>query len=76
MLKIGTQINAPFAYYNVFLLSFNRPTDATVAEFYIQPNDIVLAATDGLFENLFLPEILEIILSNNQHSTDGVSEIQ
>lgn len=41
--------------------NFETPADAEVSRFSVQPGDIVLCASDGLFDNVFETETLDIV---------------
>ena len=41
--------------------NFESPTDADTASIPVMPGDIIILATDGLFDNMDLHEILEIV---------------
>ncbi|OAF64967.1 hypothetical protein A3Q56_07321, partial [Intoshia linei] len=54
----------------------NTPTDADNYKLGIELNDIILIATDGLFDNMFNIEILENLKSLNTNSTHLMQHMQ
>jgi len=50
--------------YQIGTASANVPEDATTISFEMKEGDIIVVGSDGLFDNLFDAEILEIVNSN------------
>jgi len=51
--------------YQLGTASANIPSDASVVSFELKEGDIVIVGSDGLFDNLFDAEILDIISTNS-----------
>ncbi|CRG99648.1 protein phosphatase, putative [Plasmodium relictum] len=45
--------------------SISKPNDAEIAHIEVQKNDIIVAGTDGLWDNLYDNQILNIVKQNN-----------
>lgn len=43
---------------------FNKPSDSDIYEFEVEEGDVLIFASDGLFDNLFYREIKEIVSLN------------
>jgi len=50
----------------------DSPEDAIVDQTYVQAGDVVVLATDGLFDNMFLDEIVDIV---SEHLGDELESI-
>jgi hypothetical protein len=49
-----------------------RPTDAQLYSVDVEPGDLIIMGSDGLFDNLFLSDIIHIVhwgFSNNNNTT-------
>ena len=54
----------------------NLPEHAELYEVDLQPGDIIIAATDGLFDNLFIHEIKSIVQECIKSDAEGLRLIQ
>ena len=52
------------------VLTFETPAHANVASFPVQPGDIIVVASDGLFDNVFLDDIADILQDWETTSTN------
>jgi len=54
----------------------DRPTDADEGQVALQEGDIIVAGTDGLFDNLFDPEIVRLVVQGRakKQSADELAE--
>ena len=51
--------------------SRDRPSDAQLLSLPLAPGDMLLAATDGFFDNLFPEDVCKIINSKRRHKNNG-----
>lgn len=61
---------------NVYNFWEDKPSQADAYEVEVQPGDIVLLATDGLFDNLFLKEILETVKAYCDEQNTKISQTE
>lgn len=61
--------------YQLGTASANVPSDAVNVSFEIKEGDIIVAGSDGLFDNLFDNEILELVLTSEGNIAENIARM-
>jgi protein phosphatase PTC7 len=51
------------------------PKDSDISNFKLEKGDIIIMATDGLFDNLFEKDIINIVKNNSEKNTKIISQM-
>jgi len=60
--------------YQLGTASANVPSDASDISFETREGDIIIVGSDGLFDNLFDSEILDIVLSSSTNTAESLAQ--